>query len=64
MGLQQFRQREQCQVPLMRRKRHAMDRNQPDATGSNEVGEALPPNGIGRKLDTAGSNENRPLLIS
>ena len=48
----------------MRRECQAFDRDRPAATGSNGVGEGLPPNGKGTQPDAAGSNENRLRLIS
>jgi hypothetical protein len=49
-------------VTLIRRKWHAIDRNRPAATGSNELGEALPPNGIGYTTGHNGKQRKPPAL--
>ena len=46
----------------MRREWHAIDRDRPATTGSNEVGEALPPNAIGHTTGRTGKQRKPPAL--
>jgi hypothetical protein len=62
LDMRQICHRDYGQVPLTRRKCHKIERNRPAAIGSNELGEALPPNGIRHTTGHSGKQRKPPAV--